>query len=97
MSTTFIATLGIKQGQEAEFERLQKELSELTHAHEPGTVVYDVIKSRDKPRTYVVYARFKDEAAFQAHQVSPFHDRLVPPIMACVEGDMDLKMLDWKS
>ncbi len=97
MSTTFIATLSIKQGREAEFERLQKELSELTHAHEPGTVVYDVIKSRDKPRTYVVYARFKDEAAFQAHQVSPFHDRLVPPIMACVEGDMDLKMLDWKS
>ncbi|MEP6548836.1 MAG: antibiotic biosynthesis monooxygenase family protein [Gammaproteobacteria bacterium] len=97
MSTTFIATLGIKQGQEAEFERLQKELSELTHAHEPGTLVYDVIKSRDKPRTYVVYARFKDDAAFQAHQLSPFHDRLVPPIMACVAGDMDLKMLDWKS
>ena len=97
MSTTFIATLGIKQGKEAEFERLQKELSELTHAHEPGTLVYDVIKSRGEPRQYVVYARFKDEAAFQAHQASPFHDRLVPPIMACVEGDMDLKMLDWKS
>jgi quinol monooxygenase YgiN len=97
MTTTFIATLGIKPGKETEFERLQKELSELTHANEPGTLVYDVIKSRDQPRTYVVYARFKDEAAFQAHQVSPFHDRLVPPIMACVEGDMDLKMLDWKS
>jgi quinol monooxygenase YgiN len=97
MSTTFIATLGIKQGKETEFERLQKELSELTHANEPGTLVYDVIKSRDQPRTYVVYARFKDEAAFQTHQASPFHDRLVPPIMACVEGDMDLKMLDWKS
>jgi quinol monooxygenase YgiN len=97
MSTTFIATLGIKPGKEIEFERLQKELSELTHANEPGTLVYDVIRSRDQPRTYVVYARFKDEAAFQAHQASPFHDRLVPPIMACVEGDMDLKMLDWKS
>jgi quinol monooxygenase YgiN len=97
MSTTFIATLGIKQGKEAEFERLQKELSDLTHANEPGTLVYDVIKSRDEPRKYVVYARFKDEAAFQAHQASTFHDRLVPPIMACVEGDMDLKMLDWKS
>jgi quinol monooxygenase YgiN len=97
MSTTFIATLGIKQGKEAEFERLQKELSDLTHANEPGTLVYDVIKSRDEPRKYVVYARFQDEAAFQAHQASTFHDRLVPPIMACVEGDMDLKMLDWKS
>jgi quinol monooxygenase YgiN len=97
MSTTFIATLVIKKGDEVEFERLQKELSELTHANEPGTLVYDVIKDRNKPRTYVVYGRFKDEAAFQAHQASPFHDRLVPPIMACVEGDMDLKMLDWKS
>jgi quinol monooxygenase YgiN len=97
MSTTFIATLVIKKGCEVEFEHLQKELSELTHANEPGTLVYDVIKDRNKPRTYVVYGRFKDEAAFQAHQASPFHDRLVPPIMACVEGDMDLQMLDWKS
>jgi quinol monooxygenase YgiN len=97
VSTTFIATLVVKAGKEAEFEHLQKELSELTHAREPGTLVYDVIKSRSKPRTYVVYGRFKDEAAFQVHQASNFHDRLVPPIMACVEGDMDLQMLDWKS
>ena len=97
MSTTFIATLAVKQGMEKEFERLQKELSDLTHAQEPGTLVYDVIKSRSKPRTYLVYGRFKDEAAFQAHQSSPFHDRLVPPILACVEGEMDLQMADWKS
>ena len=97
MSTTFIATLVIRAGKEAEFERLQKELSELTHASEPGTLVYDVLKSRTKPRTYVVYGRFRDEAAFQVHQTSGFHDRLVPPIMACVEGDMDLHLADWKS
>jgi quinol monooxygenase YgiN len=97
MSTTFIATLNVKPGKEQEFERLQQELSELTHAHEPGTLVYDVIKSRGKPRTYVVYGRFQDEAAFQAHQASPFHDRLVPPILSCVDGEMDLQMLDWKS
>jgi quinol monooxygenase YgiN len=97
MSTTFIATLVIKAGHEAEFERLQKELSELTHAGEPGTLVYDVIKSRSKPRTYVVYGRFKDESAFQTHMTSPFHDSLVPPIVACVEGEMDLQMYEWKS
>jgi quinol monooxygenase YgiN len=97
MSTTFIATLVVKPGSEDEFERLQRELSELTHAHEPGTLVYDVIKSRSKARTYVVYGRFKDEAAFQTHQSSSFHDDLVPPIMACVEGEMDLQLYDWKS
>jgi len=97
MSTTFIATLKVKAGRESEFELLQKELSELTHAGEPGTLVYDVIKSRGKPRTYVVYGRFKDEAAFQVHQASPSHERLVPPIMNCIEGEMDLQLLDWKS
>jgi quinol monooxygenase YgiN len=97
MSTTFIATLKVKAGMEAEFERLQKELSELTHAEEPATLVYDVIKHREQPRTYVVYARFKDEAAFEYHQKTAFHDRLVPPIIACVEGAMDLQFYDWKS
>jgi quinol monooxygenase YgiN len=97
MSTTFIATITVKLGKEAEFERLQKELSELTHAHEPETLVYDVIKSRSKPRTYVVYGRFKDERSFDSHMHSPFHDKLVPPILACAEGEMDLQMFDWKS
>jgi quinol monooxygenase YgiN len=97
MSTTFIATLVIKVGREAEFEGLQRELSELSHREEPDLVVYDVIKHRTKPRTYVVYGRWKSEAAFQAHMSAASHDRLVPPILDCVEGEMDLQMFDWKS
>jgi quinol monooxygenase YgiN len=92
---SFIATLRIKPGHEAEFERLQRELSELTHAQEPDTIVYDILRSRDAPDTYVVYGRFRDEAAFQLHQTTPFHDRLVPPILATVSGEMDLKFYDW--
>ena len=95
MSTTFIATLIVKPGMEGEFERLQRELSELTHGSEPGTAVYDVIRHRTRPATYVVYGRFKDEAAFQAHQASPFHDRLVPPILATLAEQMDLQFFDW--
>ena len=93
--TAFIATLRIKPGQEAEFERLQQELSELTHANEPDTLVYDILRSRDTPDTYVVYARFKDEAAFQLHQGTDFHERLVPPILATVAGEMDLKFYEF--
>jgi quinol monooxygenase YgiN len=92
---SFIATLRIKPGHEAEFEHLQRELSELTHAQEPDTIVYDILRSRDAPDTYVVYGRFRDEAAFQLHQTTPFHDRLVPPILATVSGEMDLKFYDW--
>jgi quinol monooxygenase YgiN len=93
--TSFIATLKIKPGHEAEFERLQRELSELTHASEPDTLVYDILRSRTNPDTYVVYGRFRDEAAFQYHQGTAFHERLVPPILATVSGDMDLQFFDW--
>ena len=95
MSTTFVATLVIKPGMERRFEELQRELSQLTHQSEPDTLVYDVIRHRTQASTYIVYGRFKDEAAFQAHQKSSFHDRLVPPILACLAQEMDLQMFDW--
>ncbi len=95
MSTTFIATLVVKPGQEQEFERLQTELSRLTHQHEPDLMVYDVIRHRTQSSTYVVYARFRDEKAFQAHMGAPFHGRLVPPILATLAQEMDLQFFDW--
>jgi quinol monooxygenase YgiN len=82
----FFATLKVKPGKEKDFERLQQELSKLTHESEPDTFVYDVIKHADKPGVYAVYARFKDEAAFQLHQGTDFHERLVPPIFECLDG-----------
>jgi quinol monooxygenase YgiN len=94
MSTTFIARLVVKKGQEGELERLQAELAEITRKSEPGCVVYDFIRHRTEPQTYVVYARFKDEAAFQLHMKAPFHDRLVPPILAILAKDMDLQFFD---
>jgi quinol monooxygenase YgiN len=95
MSTTFIAKLVVKKGQEAQLERLQTELSRLTHESEPDVLVYDFIRHRTEPATYVVYARFRNEAAFQTHMKAPFHDELVPPILASLAQDMDLQFFDW--
>jgi quinol monooxygenase YgiN len=91
----FRATLNVAEGKEADFERLQSELSEISHAREPGLIVYDVIRHAEKKGTYVVYARFKDQAAFEFHQEADFHHRLVPPILECVEGEMDLQFFEW--
>ena len=57
--------------------------------------VYDVIRHSEKVGVYVVYARFKDNAAFEFHQEADFHHRLVPPILECVEGEMDLQFFEW--
>ena len=91
----FIATLQVAKGSEADFERLQTEMSELAHSSEPDLLVYDVIRHAENPRTYVVYARFKDQAAFDFHQEADFHQRLVPLILDCVEGEMDLQFFEW--
>ena len=91
----FIATLHVAEGKEAAFERLQTELSDIAHAQEPGLVVYDVIRHVEKKGSYVVYARFRDQAAFELHQEADFHHRLVPPILECVEGEMDLQFFEW--
>ena len=91
----FIATLHVAEGKEAAFERLQTELSDIAHAQEPGLVVYDVIRHAEKKGSYVVYARFRDQAAFELHQEADFHHRLVPPILECVEGEMDLQFFEW--
>lgn len=91
----FIAKLIVKEGEEAEFEKLQSELSELTHANEPGVLVYDVIRHQEKVGHYVVYARFADQAAFDAHQSIDFHERLVPPILDCLAEEMDLQFYEY--
>lgn len=91
----FIATLNVAAGREMEFEQLQTELSRISHVEEDGLLVYDVLRHQEKPNTYVVVARFRDQAAFDLHQKADYHERLVPPILACVAGEMDLQFFDW--
>jgi len=90
----FIAKLNIKPDREGDFLRLQAELSEATRA-EAGCLAYDVLKAKDSPLLYVYYARFRDQAAFDEHMRTEAHDRLIPPIMACVDGEMDLQFYDF--
>ncbi len=91
----FIATLNVAEGREADFERLQTELSEISHDKEPGLLVYDVVRHAEERSRYIVYARFRDREAFEFHQEAEFHHRLVPPILDCVDGEMDLQFFDF--
>lgn len=94
MQMAFIAKLVVKPEKVAELESIQKQLSDITHDTEPDTLVYDFLKHREQANTYVVYSRFKDDAAFQTHMDSPSHDELVPPIIAALAEEMDLQFYD---
>ncbi len=91
---SFIATLVVKPERTEEFEGLQAKLAKLAYEHEPDLVAYHVIKQREADNTYVVYGAFKDQKAFDYHMGIDFHDELVPPILDCVDGEMDLKLYD---
>lgn len=92
--TAFVAKLVVKPDMAQQFERLQTELRELTHAKEPDTPVYELIRSRDEPNVYLCVATFTDEAAFDYHMQTDFHDRLVPGILECLAEEMDLGFYD---
>ncbi len=92
--TAFIAKLVVRPEKRAEFERLQTELRQLTHQHEPKTPVYEIIRSRDEENVYLCVATFTDEDAFQFHMKTDFHDRLAPAILDCLAEEMDLGFYD---
>ncbi|MEM9530849.1 MAG: antibiotic biosynthesis monooxygenase [Pseudomonadota bacterium] len=90
----FVAVLKVAPDKVEQFEQAQTELSELTHAQEPDTIVYDLLRSKDEPLTYICYARFTDQAAFDHHMQTEFHDRLVPPILEALSSEMELTFYD---
>ena len=92
--TAFVAKLVIKPERRADFERWQTELRDLTHRFEPETPVYELIRSRDDPNVYLCVATFTDDAAFDHHMKTEFHDRLVPGILDCLAKEMDLAFYD---
>ncbi len=67
MAYTVIATWRAKEGEEQACRRILELMTPLTRA-EPGCLTYIVNVSRDDPRTWVLYERYVDEAAFQAHR-----------------------------
>ncbi|WP_298191161.1 antibiotic biosynthesis monooxygenase family protein [Novosphingobium sp.] len=87
---SFIAELRTKPEKRDELIALQTELKKLVFAREPDALVYELFQSEEDPDLFQCVATFRDDAAFEAHMHIDFHDRLVPPILACLAEDMKL-------
>lgn len=81
-----IKNVMVQKGKEAEFEKLFFEMREYIRKEETGNIYYDLYKSRTNPRTYVVTERYRDEAAWQAHQDSEYGKIYFPKIRAILES-----------
>jgi quinol monooxygenase YgiN len=87
---SFIARLLVKPEKRADFIALQTELKALAFQHEPGLLVYELLQDDNNENLFHCVSTFKDEAAFDHHMHIDFHERLVPPIIACLAEDMTL-------
>lgn len=76
MSLTLVVTWIAKPGKEAAVEQILETMITYTHA-EPGCIRYEVLRSIEDRRRFVLLERYKDEAALQAHTDSEHFKRYV--------------------
>ncbi len=88
---SFIAQLRTLPEKRADMIALQVELKNLVSAQEPDALVYELLQSESDPDLFMCVATFRDDAAFEHHMHIDFHDRLVPPIFACLAEDMKIE------
>jgi (4S)-4-hydroxy-5-phosphonooxypentane-2,3-dione isomerase len=69
MSIVLIATWVAEPGHEDDIARIIATMTPLSPA-EPGCEAYQAHRSVDDPRTFLLYERYADEAAAEAHRTS---------------------------
>jgi quinol monooxygenase YgiN len=76
MSTTLVVTWRARAGEEERVAEALRHMVPATQA-EPGCEHYYAHRSRDDGRDFILYERYRDEAAFQAHQETEHFQRWV--------------------
>jgi quinol monooxygenase YgiN len=76
MSTTLVVTWRAQAGEEERITGALRQMVPATQA-EPGCEHYYAHRSKADPRDFVLYERYRDDAAFQAHQETEHFQRWV--------------------
>lgn len=89
-----IATIRIKEGAAAKFERIFVELSAGIRDDEPGILTYQLCRSRDDALTYKVLEIYRDDAALEAHLAGEHVGRMGARFAALLDGNPQVEFLD---
>ncbi len=71
-----VAELTVKEGSQAEFEKVALELEQAVNANEPGIIFYKLFKIRDTTNKYIFMEQYADAAAVDAHRAYEHFKRL---------------------
>lgn len=88
------ATLRAKPGQEAELADAMKKLAADVRAHEPGCLDYTLHRSKKDARAFLVYEKYRDGAAMQAHMTSAHFQAASKKLGELLDGGLGIELYD---
>jgi quinol monooxygenase YgiN len=80
-----VATIKVKDGQGAEFEKVATELVKKVNENEKGCLLYQLYRS-EEPNTYVFMERYADQAAVEQHRGTEYFKTLGRAMGAFMDG-----------
>lgn len=63
-----VAEITVKEGSQAEFEKVALELEQAVNANEPGVLYYRLFKVQGASTKYIFMEQYADAAAVEAHR-----------------------------
>ncbi len=91
---TLLATIKAKEEHADELAEALAEMVEWVRENEPGTLTYVCSRSTQNPSEFLVFERYTDEAAFQAHAGSAKFAEFAGMLGSKLDGRPEMKLLD---
>ena len=88
------STVKIQDGKAAEFETLVAVTAAKVRANEPGTLLYQLTKSRSDANTYKFLELYQDQDAFTRHGQSAYYKDLMSKAASVLAAPPKVEMLD---
>ncbi|MBF9070770.1 putative quinol monooxygenase [Streptacidiphilus fuscans] len=87
---TCTTVLNVNEGSEEPFEKLLGELVANVLANEPGTPLFQFVRSLTVPRRYLVVEQYVDEEALARHSATEYLKVFVPAMLPLLAADPEL-------
>lgn len=75
------------------FEAIMKQVV-VDSRGEEGSIDYRLHKVSDPPLIYITYEAFKDKAAADAHNASDHIQKIVPPLLETLDGEIEVTVME---
>jgi quinol monooxygenase YgiN len=89
-----VAEITVKEGQQAEFEKLAMEMEQAVNANEPGIMFYRLFKVQGESNKYVFMEQYKDQSAVEAHRAAEHFKRIGRAMGAHMDGPPKVMRMD---